>query len=186
MVSLSSQEEARLLRDYEKIAWKMVHQFSSGRGSSIFSKEDLYQECMLVLVKHMQKCETLQDLRRIQTMNLVNAMTRYVLKNQAVRLDHNRTDQAKRIIENCPKRVSIDEAVEFLYGGPESIEDLIENITLEQFVENCKLRPMEKISVMESQKGLNVVEIAEIYNKPHQTVSYALKSAKKKYDEFVA
>lgn len=186
MVSLTQQEEAQLIENYSKIAWKLVHRFAGGRGSSIFSREDLYQECMLVLIKYIKRCEYRDELCAFHPMNFVNAMTRFVLKNQVVRIDHNRTNQTKRMIETCPRKAEFEKAFEVQYGGSDSIDDLIEKISMEQFLETARLRPMEKTALEQRLKGFDVTEIARICDKPHQTVSYALKSAKRKYDEFVA
>lgn len=186
MVVLTPAEEAKLLNDYSRIAWKLVHRFSDGRFSTIFSQEDLYQECMLVLIKHMKKCDEKYQLLRIQTMELVNAMTRFVLKNQVVKLDCNRTDQARRIIDSCAKRTRFDELV--CIGEPieSSIDELLEEITLEQFFEKSNLRPIEKTAMLKKRDGYRVGEIAEMTGQSHQVVAYAVKSARKKYDEFVA
>ena len=184
MIVLSRIEEEKLLSDYSRIAWKLVHRFSDGRGSSIFSQEDLYQECMLVLVKHMNKCETKKELRFIQTMDLINAMTRFVLKNQVVRIDHNRTDQTKQILAGAAKKVALTCMEDALYHDFEN--ELIEKITFDQFIDQKILRPLEKMTLLKMQEGYTVEEISRESGRSHQTVSYARKSAKKKYDEFVA
>ena len=186
MVVLSQIEESKLLSDYSRIAWKLVHQFSDNRASSIFSQEDLYQECMIVLIKHMQKCESKEQLRRIQSMDLINAMTRFVLKNQAVKLDCNRTDQAKRILQNTARKVTLSKAEDIAYSGQESIDYLIEEITLESFLEQKTVRDMEREVVNRIKDGLTVMEIAEELGQSHQVVSYALKNARKKYEKYVA
>ena len=55
---LSPEEEENILNKYSLICWKVVNRFVKQRKSSIFDKDDLYQECMLVLVRHMQRCKT--------------------------------------------------------------------------------------------------------------------------------
>ena len=186
MVVLTHEEESKLLADYSRISWKLVHQFSGGCGSSIFSKEDLYQECMMVLVKHMNKCETKEQLRRIQSMDLINAMTRFVLKNQAVKLDSNRTDQIKKILEECARSVTLSKAEHLAYTGSDSIDYLIEEITLESFLAQKSVRSIEKMVVELTHDGLSVVEIAKESGKSHQVISYALKKARRKYEKYIA
>ena len=185
MVVLTEREEKNLLSEYSKIAWKLVHRFADGRASSIFTQEDLYQECMLVLVKHMRKCETKQQLKNIQAMDLVNAMTRFVLKNQAVRLDCNRTNEVKRIIETCARKTCLSEAEALPYDGLSSIEAVIEKVAFEQFLDKTSVRPVEAEAMTKRMEGHTVCEIAEMTGRSHQVISYALKTGKRKYDEFV-
>ena len=186
MVVLTPQEEARLLSDYSKIAWKLVHRYSDGRSSSLFSQEDLYQECMLVFVKHMQKCEDKSQLRRIQTMDLINAMTRFLLKNQALKLDANRTDQTRRILDTCAKKACLDELTGMYDFAADSIDEVIEDATFEQFLKRTKTRPLERTVMQKRKEGYKVSEIAQMTGRSHQVISYILKSTKKKYDNFVA
>lgn len=187
MLVLSQAEEERLVAEYSKIAWKFVHRFADGKGSSIFSPEDLYQECMVVLIAHRNRCETREQLKRIQTMEIVNAMCRFVLRNQALRLDANRTNQIKRILGSCAKKVALEKAEHLAYDGTASLDMVVEETALEQFVENdAKLGELERIAVQKKREGRTVGEIAEFTGRSHQMVSHALKTARKKYDRFIA
>lgn len=105
---ITPEEEKNILNKYSLICWKVVSRFAKQRKSSIFDKDDLYQECMLVLVKHMQRCKSREEMDRIQTMDLVNVMTRYVLGSQAVWLDVNRTDKARQTLQGLKGSISLD------------------------------------------------------------------------------
>lgn len=183
MVVLTPQEEAKLMDDYSKICWKLVHRFSQNKGSSIFDMDDLYQECMLALVKHMHKCEEKSQLRRIQIMDLVNAMARFVLKNQVVRLDANRTDKIKQILANVAKKQSVDLLKEDdLCKDP--IEALISRMDYELF--EAVLSPMEREVLRKRGEGFKGREIASALGCSHQCVFGCMSRAKHKYEAFAS
>ena len=184
MIVLSPIEEEKLLSRYSKVAWSLVHRFAGGRSSSVFSKEDLYQECMLTFVKHMRRCETKEELTSISMMNLVNVMTRFVLKNQVLKIDHNRTDQIKEILERAGKKVPLTCMEDAMYRDFE--DEIIEKITFDQFLDSDDLRPIERIAMEQTRRGYSNEEIAQETGRSHQVVSYAKKSARKKYADFVA
>lgn len=186
MVVLSQIEEQELLKDYDKIVWRLVHRYSDGNGSSRFTQEDLYQECMLVLLKHMNKCETKEELRSIQVMDLVNAMTRFVLRNQAVKLDANRTSEFKTIMGNCARNVNLTEAESEALQGGDPYDTVVENVAFEQFLDRVDLRDLDKEVLGLLRDGYRVKEVARMVGRSHQVVSYAVKRAKRKYESFVS
>lgn len=186
MVVLSEMEEKRLLDDYSNVAWKLVHRFSDGKISSLFSQEDLYQECMLVLLKHMNNCETKEELRSFHPMNLINAMSRYVLRNQAVKLDSNRTAEMSVGLENCAKNVPLSDLDIMIRRIDDPYDEIIEEITFEQFMESKTVKDADKEILSMLKDGYRVGEIADMTGRSHQVVSYSVRKAKRKYDAFVA
>ena len=186
MIVLTPEEELRVLEDYSRIAWAFVHRFSDGRGSSLFTQEDLHQECMLVFVRHMAKCERKEELMRFNPMDFINAMTRYVLKNQAVRLDPNRTANFASTISRVPQTLPLDDVQYVANRQTDPIEEIIERVTLEQFVSQPNIRELERDAIRAMSAGCKVKEAAKRLGKSHQVISYALHTAKKKYSDFVA
>lgn len=182
MIVLSQIEENKLLSDYSRIAWKLVHRFSRGKASSVFSKEDLYQECMLVLVKHMNKCETKEQLRRIQTMNLVNAMVRFVLRGQAIRLDPNRTDKVKITLSELKSSVPISQLIDLDDGATE--DDIIARIDFERFFET--LPEDHRCAIKQMSQGFKQREIGQHMGKTQQWAQWVRKTTREKYDAYCA
>ena len=182
MVVLSQIEEEKLLKDYSRISWGLVHRFSDGKGSSVFSQEDLYQECMLALVKHMKKCETKEELRHFHPVNLINAMTRFVLRGQTVRVDHNRTNKIRQIVESAPKKVSLSE-VESL-SNPQSEDDLIRRMDFERFMSSLPQLQRETLSLLGM--GYTQTEAADSIGRAQSWVAASRKDAKRKYDAYLA
>lgn len=182
MVVLSEQEESRLISAYSNIVWSLVHRFSDGKTSSVFSQEDLYQECMLVLVKHMRKCETKEQLRRFQTMDLVNAMTRYVLRCQAVRLDCNRTDQARGILAAMQSTQPFDALINI--DDPQTEDDIIARMDYESFIKTLSEEHREALKLIS--EGYRQWEIGEMMGKTQQWARWVRKDTKRKYDAFLA
>jgi DNA-directed RNA polymerase specialized sigma24 family protein len=121
----------------------------------MFTDEDLYQECMIVLIEHMHKCQSREELMRFQTMDLVNAMTRFVLKNQAVWLDCNRTDRVKKTLNSLETTVCFDK---LSLASSDEDQDLI--IDLDRFMSGLKQKERE---IMEMKKaGYSDSSIARI------------------------
>lgn len=182
MIVLTPQEEEQLLADYSRVAWKLVHRFSDGRHSSVFSQEDLYQECMLVLIKHMQKCETKEDLRHFHVMEMINAMTRFVLKGQAVRLDPNRTNKVKQTLQSLKGTVSISDVAGL--QDLTSEDDWIAMIDFGRYLDT--LTPCEKDFVLLTKCGYRQVETSQKLGKSRQWGWYMKDSTKRKYDAYFA
>ena len=176
---LTREEETKLLNDYDKIVWKMVNRFCGSNKSSIFTKDDLYQECMIVLIRHMQNCKTYEELRRIQTMELVNVMTRYVLSSQAAHLDVNRTSEVKKILQGMAGSVSYDSLVIASSG-----EDAVEIMDYENFVST--LTPLQKRIVRLKEDGYTNRQVSRMLGVSDQSVSEALKRARTRYDQYMA
>lgn len=178
---LTREEEKELLADYHKIAWKIVNRFcSGGHSNGVFDRDDLYQECMIVLIKHMQDAKCKEELRRFQTMDLVNVMTRCVLGSQAVRLDINRTDKAKKTLNSLKGTVCYDDM---------RVEDLNQEnrdtyIDFEMFVDTLPQRQREIILL--KGKGYNNTEIAKLQNITPQSVGEFISRAQRAYHRYAA
>ena len=185
MIVLTAQELSALMDDYNMIAWSVTRRFVGTKTSSLFDIEDLHQECMLVLVKHMQSCETKAQLRQIQTMELVNAMTRYVLKTQTVRLDHNRTDQAKRILDSAPRRTSYENLEELTMIGRNPVDDLIDVLCFESFVQ-AECTPTEQQIVSMRRDGASYTEISRRRNVSPQSIHKSVHRVADRYRKYVS
>lgn len=171
---LTPQEESKLLNDYSKISWKMVNRFCGNRKSSIFAPEDLYQECMLVLVKHMQACETVSGLRNIQTMDLVKAMSQYVLRCQAVHVS-DRTDRMKETLQSLRGSVPIDT----LFDVRSIDDDQDAVIDFERFIDT--LTPVQQEVIRLKSSGYSNKQIAEKRNCTTQGVTDIIRRTHKAY-----
>lgn len=182
MVVLSHAEESKLLENYSKIAWRLVHRFSDGKFSSIFSQEDLYQECMLVLIKHMRRCEDEKELYRFHAMDMINAMTRYVLRSQPVHVDPNRTDRMRVTLSGMQTTRQIDSLVDLPASANE--DDIITMIDFERFLEMLSNSHREALKKMSA--GYPQHEIGTDMGKTQQWARWVRKDAKRKYDEYMA
>lgn len=176
---LTREEEARLLADYSNIVWKIVNRFCAGKSSAIFDRDDLHQEGMILLINHMKNAKTHDELKRFQTMDLVNVMTRYVLKSQAVRLDANRTSTAKQTLSNLSGTVCYESIS--LAANEEDRDALID---FDAFVET--LTPKQRDIILLKRKGYSNAEIARMRNICDQSVGETIKRAYRAYAEFAA
>lgn len=181
---LSVQEENRILEKYSMISWKIVHRFASGKASAIFDKDDLYQECMIVLLKHKSKCSTKEEMNNIQAMDLVNALTRYVLKAQCVKLDSNRTDSVKRILESMPSTVNIENirSLAALHSSRNE-DDAISMIDLTLFLDT--VTPFERDVIDMKLAGHKSKEVAAALGVSGAYITQTLHRIKEKYSRYL-
>lgn len=177
---LTWDEEQRLLEDYSKIVWKIVRRFCGGKRSSIFEPEDLYQEGMIVLIHHMKQAKTREELRKFQSMEIVNVLTRYVLGAQAVSLDVNRTSTAKKTLNNMSGTVCYDE--QLTLAAPCEDEDVL--IDFDAFMDTLPKAQQEILRL--KKQGLNNKEVAARRNITAQAVSQAVRRAHQAYAAFAA
>ena len=64
-MELTLEQKDELLRQYDGFLWAMVHRFQRKSAQRYVpgynEREDLHSECVLVLLKHMNSCETMED-----------------------------------------------------------------------------------------------------------------------------
>lgn len=176
---LSPEEEKNILTKYSLICWKVVNRFAKQRKSSIFDKDDLYQECMLVLVRHMQRCKTREEMDRIQTMELVNVMTRYVLGSQAVWLDVNRTDKARQTLQGLKGSISLDAGDDVV---PTSF-DVDDRLDFERFLSS--LSEKQRSIILARIRGENNKEIASRLGCTPQAVGDIVRRVRGHYQAYM-
>lgn len=105
---LSYEEELKIVKNYEQIAWRTVRRFMKS-GTVLCDLEDLHSECMVVLIEHLRSVKRKEDIYRLQVMDLVNAMSRYLMKKQMLSVGV-RTTSMHKLIDAMPKSTTMDVA----------------------------------------------------------------------------
>ena len=83
-MNLTAQQKTSLVEKYDLLIWKTIHSFSRRCSNPQCSKEDLYQECVIVLLKHAQNAQTIEEAERFPFMDMHNAMCIYAMGSTAV------------------------------------------------------------------------------------------------------
>lgn len=173
---LSEEKRSEIISNYSNIAWKTVHRFSKGRVASEQDREDLHQECMIVLLRHLNMCQSDQDVYRFQAMDMVNAMARYTLG--LTKFSNPRTTEAYReLIERQPETVPYCTLLN--EPGRGSFEDSA--ITMIDFERMCEsLTEKQKGVVIRKLTGSRNREIAKEDGVPEACVSKVLKRVRRR------
>lgn len=177
-MTLTSYQEAELMQKYDKVVWKIVHRFKRTAASTNWNnKDDLYQEGMMVLLRHIRKAENQEELDKLPVMDIWNAMVRHVMGEQVVSIPKRTTDYRKSI-------AAIAETIE--YGELETAEDsgneigeAEERIAMEQFANS--LPELDRNIVLLKMKGHNQAEVSKILGVPPCKVTRHLRKIQEIY-----
>ena len=109
---LTPEQEEFYVRKYDRLVWSVVHHF---RNRNAFqdsdNRDDLYQECMYVLVLSLRKAPTMEGYRP-PILDMINAMCRFTLLQLAASYPKRTSDYKKRISETrCPMDMDALESV---------------------------------------------------------------------------
>lgn len=96
-MQFTPEQEENLVKQYDKLIRRVVNRFKLRSNYTVVSREDLYQECMLVFIAHIRKAQNESQLGRIPFRDMVNAMCRYTLMEQNVSVPIRTTDYRKRM-----------------------------------------------------------------------------------------
>lgn len=182
-MTLTPQQEEEFILSHKKMVWYIVWRFKSRHaGTANLSNQDLFQECMLPLVAHMKNAKSERELNHsIPVRDMVNAMCRFVLRNQAVSYPK-RTSSFKKTIQSAPASVSIDE-MDFVWA-PSSAENVNFAIDYEQFKQTLSPSAANILHLRES--GMTNREIAQTLNISDAAVTQSLKRTLEKYNKYAS
>lgn len=106
-MKLTTEQEENLICQYDRLLWKMVHHFCGKHRRGYENKEDLHSECVLVFLRHIRSCKTMEEIRRVPTRDMMNAMCVYIIGEQPVSYPK-RTAQFRQIISQSANQSSTD------------------------------------------------------------------------------
>lgn len=99
-MKLTSYQEEQLIQQYDRLLWSVVHRFKRRNHGGYDNKEDLHSECTLVFLRHIRSCETMEEVRKVPIRDMINAMCRFVLEEQALTYPQ-RTTNFSHVIKNA-------------------------------------------------------------------------------------
>lgn len=181
---LSESKKEEVMSNYSRIAWRTVHRYRRTKRLSREDTEDLHQECMVKLIEHFNKCESEDDLYSLQIMNLVNAMTKYMMRGCTFTGTQS-TEDFRKLIDAQPEAVSLSDLFdsELTYQSRLSIEDnIISKIDMELFLKTLTDKQREVLTA--KLQGYKDVDIARRDHVSRKAVCTHNKAIRRRYEKF--
>lgn len=184
-LTLSETEKEEIMNNYRRIAWRTVHRYRGNKTLSREDREDLHQECMVELIKHLNKCESEEEIYDLQIMNLVKAISSYLMKGCVLTGTHQTVDMS-RILSAQPVAVSISDlmAEQTVSDSPNGfVDNVILKVDLERFIN--ELSPRQREVFLLALCGYKNREIAERQSVSEAAISMNLKKTKSEFAEYL-
>lgn len=173
-MNLTQQEKQDYYHQYENLLWHTVHRF---RANTSFHcpREDLFQECVVVLLEHALKAQSMEQLHLIPVRDMVHAMSMYSLGQQALAYPKC-TDGRRRLA-----RVLKDQQLPVVQASSYCTEDdLLFELDFSSFVDT--LPPVQKRVVSLKRGNYTNREIARSMGVADSSVTFSTQAVRKKYE----
>ena len=156
-MKLTSQQEEQLMQQYDRLLWSVVHRFKRKMHSGYNNKEDLHSECAMVFLNHIRSCETMDDIQKVPILNMINAMCRFVLGEQALSYPR-RTSNFRQVMETVASKVDYAEVDRDENKRYEPINDALDVVAFKDFF--VGLSPVDQKIITMKLEGRKNREIA--------------------------
>ncbi len=184
-MKLTSLQEEQLIQQYDRYIWSMVHRFGrrKTRGNEFQNdKNDLYQECVMVFLKHIRSCETMEEINKVPSFDMLHAMCQFSLRNNVVTYPK-RTSNFRHIMDNVARKVDYDEVDLDENQRSEPLNDALDVISFKDFY--AALSSGEQKIVTLKLRGYSNREIAQKLGLTDVAVCRALKRMRNAYQSQV-
>lgn len=183
-LTLSESKKEEVMSNYSRIAWRTVHRYRKTKRLTREDMQDLHQECMVKLIEHMNKCETEEELTSLQIMDLVNAMSKYMMSGCTFTGTRS-TEDFRKLVSAQPETMPLSELFdsELVNQAADSFEDsVIMKIDMERFLP--LLTEKQRIILMDKLLGYRDVDIARRESVSKKQICAQKKAIRRKYDRF--
>lgn len=177
-MKLSACQEEQLMQQYDRLLWSVVHRFKRKMHDGYNNKEDLHSECALVFLTHIRSCETMEDIRKVPILNMINAMCRFVLGEQALSYPR-RTSNFRQVMESVVGKADYSELDRNENGRYEPLNDALDEISFKDFY--AALPPVDQKIISMKLEGHRNCEIARDLGVSDVTMTRAIQRLKKFY-----
>ncbi len=180
---LSESKKEEVMSNYSRIAWRTVHRYRRTKRLSREDTEDLHQECMVKLIEHLRKCESEEDLYSLQIMDLVNAMTKYMMRGCTFTGTQS-TEDFRKLIAAQPESVSMCELFDSDMANQSNgfEDDIIAKIDMELFLKTLTDKQREILTA--KLMGYKDVDIARKDCVSRKAVCTHNKAIRRRYERF--
>lgn len=145
-MNLTASEKQAFIAKYDLLIWNLVHRFERRCSVPVSHRDDLYQECVLALLGHIENASDTGQMNRIPIPDLHNAMCRYVLSNQPAKVPKRTTDFGQ-IIHSSGGTVEFTAETLDQCAMDIAVEDVIDIIDFDSFVGKLPCQQREIVSL---------------------------------------
>lgn len=174
-MQVSREREEQYLREQSRAVWKIVNTFRMGMKYQT-SDEDLYQEGMIVLINHLRQAKDEQELKKFPTMDIKNAICRFLMKQEVVSFPKTRTTDYRKVVTST-RRTPIECAIHIKHPDGEDI--WIDQIDFESYLETIPERSRDMLLAKLS--GEKPTEIAKRFNVTPGAVTHSIQKTITRY-----
>ena len=174
-MQVSREREEQYLREQSKAVWKIVNTFRMAMKYQT-SDEDLYQEGMIVLINHLRQAADERELRRFPTMDIKNAICRFLMQQEVVNFPKTRTTDYRKVV-SATRRTPIESAL--FIRHPDGEDMWIDKIDFETFLETVPTR--SKDMLLAKLSGEKPSDIAKRYNVTPGAVTHSVQKVINRY-----
>ena len=176
---LTSSQEEQLIQQYDKVLWSVVHRFKRKMRGGYNNQEDLHSECVLVFIKHIRSCETMEEIHKIPVLNMINAMCNFVLGEQALSYPK-RTANFRAVMENVSVKVEYSEAHFAQEHASDPLGDSVDRIFFSEYLDTLSNQDRQIIAM--KLRGCRNREAASALGMSDVAMTRALKRLRKHYE----
>ena len=170
---LTAYQEEQLMRQYDKLLWSVVHRFKRKMHGGYNNEEDLHSECVIVFLKHVRSCETMDEIKKVPILSMVNAMCKYVLGEQVV------SSNFRHVMENVVGKADLSEIDKSENNHYDPIGDALDMVAFRDFF--FGLPPVDQDIIIAKLKGRKNREIARDLDVTDVVMTRAIQKLRKFY-----
>lgn len=188
-MQLSPERETELILQNTKKIYRAVDNFmakcNQKYASTRITYDDCVQEVTIAFLEYIRRCETEDQLEKFPWYNAINALSKYVLRCQPLKVPIT-TDKFSEIIHSMPETVSYDvlasNGIDIDGMSKHWVPDTETKLDFDAFMSEHDEMTQRIVSMR--LYGLSNRKIAAQYGVRNTTIDYRLKKLKKEYDEF--
>lgn len=182
---LTKQQEEQYVEQYKSVIWSTVNKFKRRTTAQRDNKDDLFQESVIVFIKHIRNCETEEEIgQNIPIRDMINAMCRFNLGEQVLSYPKRTTYYRAKGTEEVVHAVDYTEIDHDDRYLEMTIDQAIENMTMKSFLNS--LNEQERKIAEYKGRGFKNREIAKLMGVTDVYISRTLTRMREKYQSYVS
>lgn len=182
-MNLTPCQEEQLIQKYDRLLWSIVHRFKRRSFDGFKNKDDLHSECVMVFIRHIRSCDTMDDVKKVPIRDMINAMCMFALGEQVLTYPR-RTTSFSDVMKGVAHKVdfSVVDRTESRRMSP--MDDTLDEIMFNDFL--CGLSAEDQKIVRMKMDGKRNREIAQALGVGDVVITRALKRLHKSYMDYAA
>ena len=182
-MELTAYQEEQLMQQYDRLLWSIVHRFKRKMHDGYDNKEDLHSECVLVFLKHIRSCQTMEEIQKVPVLNMINAMCLFVLGEQTLSYPK-RTSNFSEVIKTAAGKADYTELDKNETMRYDPINDTLDTVAFREFF--SELSPADQQIVILKLKGCRNCTLATKLGVSNVAMTRAIKKLRKFYQDCAA